>query len=252
VILAAEGQKERSSEHFDAPAPRLSDRHFDGRSARRRQNLAVNRPGSHLQFALRREEIIRRDDPPLDEFEPENSIGCTQHAGGRAGDRPRCMSAAVPISFNPMNLCATALRLGGILALLSAPAVGKQMPVSAGLALLIARHAAAHQVPETLAYRIIKRESGFNPKVHHLVYWGLMQISGASARSMGYRGPLEGLLDPDTNLTYGMPYLANAYIVARGNQGRAMMLYKQGYYPDAKREGLLGVLHSAAFAKPPP
>jgi hypothetical protein len=47
-----------------------------------------------------------------------------------------------------------------------------------------------------------------------------------------------------------MLYLANAYIVARGNQRRAMTLYRQGYYPEAKRAGLLGVLHSAAAAKP--
>ena len=114
---------------------------------------------------------------------------------------------------------------------------------------MIARHAAEHKVPETLVYSIIKRESGFNPKAHHLAYWGLMQISGATARSMGYRGPLEGLLDADTNLTYAMPYLANAYIVAHGDSRLAMRFYSTGYYFDAKRKGLLGALHNAAAAK---
>ncbi len=67
-------------------------------------------------------------------------------------------------------------------------------------------------------YRVAQRESGFNPKVHHLSYWGLMQISASTARSMGYNGPLEGLLDANTNLTYAIRYLAGAYNAAHGNE----------------------------------
>ena len=148
-----------------------------------------------------------------------------------------------------MKKSTTAAYFGAFLIVLSTPGAAKQLPVPADLAPLIARHAAEHNVPEALVYSIIKRESGFNPKAHHRVYWGLMQISGATARSMGYRGPLQGLLDADTNLTYAMPYLANAYIVAQGNSRLAMQFYSNGYYFDAKRKGLLGALHSAATAK---
>lgn len=136
--------------------------------------------------------------------------------------------------------------------MLAAPTMAKQPASSADLALLIDRHAREHQVPETLVNRVIERESGFNPKAHHRVYWGLMQISGSTARSMGYLGPLDGLLDADTNLTYAMPYLANAYIVAHGDERRALMLYSRGYYLEAKHKGLLRALHTAASAKPIP
>lgn len=162
---------------------------------------------------------------------------------------PRPTIAKLTPEFHGMQRFAKAVRLGGFLVLLASPGVAKQLPVPADLAPLIARHSAEHQVPETLVERVIRRESGFNPKLHHRAFWGLMQISGATARGMGYRGPLEGLLDPDTNLTYGVLYLANAYIVARGDQHRAAALYSRGYYTEAKRKGLLGSLHSTALAK---
>ena len=46
---------------------------------------------------------------------------------------------------------------------------------------------------------------------------------------MGYRGSAEGLLDPATNLTYAVRYLAGAYRAAGGNESRAAALYTQGY-----------------------
>lgn len=37
--------------------------------------------------------------------------------------------------------------------------------------------------------------------------WGLMQIMGGTARSMGYKGTIAKLLDPKTNLEWGVRYL---------------------------------------------
>ena len=54
---------------------------------------------------------------------------------------------------------------------------------------------------------------------------------------MGYRGSAEGLLDPATNLTYAVRYLAGAYRAAGGNESRAAALYTQGYDGEAKRRG---------------
>ncbi len=82
---------------------------------------------------------------------------------------------------------------------------------------LIARHAAANNVPEDLVRRVIKRESGGNPRVVSAGNYGLMQIKLATARSMGYTGNAAGLLDADTNMTYAVKYLAGAYHVAGGN-----------------------------------
>jgi len=65
---------------------------------------------------------------------------------------------------------------------------------------------------------------------------GLMQIKLATARGLGYSGDAEGLRDPDTNLAYGVKYLAGAYRAADGNHDRAMHYYAAGYYWAAKRQ----------------
>jgi soluble lytic murein transglycosylase-like protein len=109
---------------------------------------------------------------------------------------------------------------------------------------LVAQHAKAHGIPETLVHRIIKRESGYNPLASNRGNFGLMQIRYATARGMGYRGAVSGLLDANTNLTYAVPYLANAYRVAGGNPDRAVALYAGGYYYEAKRKGLLHTLRT--------
>ncbi len=103
---------------------------------------------------------------------------------------------------------------------------------------MIARHAAAEGVPEALVHRVVIRESRYRP---HVVgaggAMGLMQIKYSTARAMGYTGSAAGLLDPDTNLTYAVRYLAGAYRVAHGNFDRSVMNYARGYYDGAKREG---------------
>jgi soluble lytic murein transglycosylase-like protein len=104
---------------------------------------------------------------------------------------------------------------------------------------LIARHAAANNIPEDLVRRIIKRESGGNPRVVSQGNYGLMQIKLATARSMGYTGGAAGLLDADTNMTYAVKYLAGAYHVAGGNTGRAVHYYAAGYYYAAKGQNRL-------------
>ena len=102
---------------------------------------------------------------------------------------------------------------------------------------LIARHAAANNLPEDLVRRVIKRESGGNPRVISRGNYGLMQIKLATARSMGYRGGAAGLLDADTNMTYAVKYLAGAYHVADGDPSRAVHYYAAGYYYAAKGKG---------------
>jgi soluble lytic murein transglycosylase-like protein len=111
---------------------------------------------------------------------------------------------------------------------------------------LVAQHAKANGVPEALVHRIIARESGYNPRAARGGNLGLMQIQYETARGMGYTGPASGLLDANTNLTYAVPYLANAYKVAGGDHARAVSLYAGGYYYVAKRKGLLRELRTGA------
>ena len=107
---------------------------------------------------------------------------------------------------------------------------------------LIAKYALQYGIPERLMRRIIVRESGYNAAARNGPYYGLMQISHATARGMGYSGQPGGLLDAETNLRYAGKYLSGAYITARGNEDQAVRFYANGYYYDAKRQGLLEVV----------
>jgi soluble lytic murein transglycosylase-like protein len=135
------------------------------------------------------------------------------------------------------------LVLGCALAACAMPAAASDR---ATINALVAQHAKVHGVPEALVHRIIQRESSYNPRASSRGNLGLMQIRYDTARGMGYTGPASGLLDANTNLTYAVPYLANAYRVAGGSPNRAVSLYTGGYYYVAKRKGLLRELRTAA------
>jgi soluble lytic murein transglycosylase-like protein len=128
-----------------------------------------------------------------------------------------------------------------LLAAAASPALSQQPADTNGnLAALIARHAAANNVPESLVRRVIHRESRGNPRAVSKGNFGLMQIRVGTARGLGYRGDARGLLDADTNMTYAVKYLAGAYKAAGGNEGRAVSYYASGYYFVAKRKGMTG------------
>lgn len=103
----------------------------------------------------------------------------------------------------------------------------------------------AHGVPETLIHRVIMRESKYAPHLTNHGHYGLMQIKLETAKGMGYGGGAKGLLDGETNLTYAIPYLANAWLAADHDENRAVQLYAGGYYYVAKRKGLIGKLRTA-------
>jgi soluble lytic murein transglycosylase-like protein len=94
---------------------------------------------------------------------------------------------------------------------------------------LVASHAAAHGLPPSLVHRVIMRESRYNPRAVSKGNYGMMQIRLGTARAMGYQGSAAGLLDPNTNMTYAVKYLAGAYRAAGGNPDRAVALYASGY-----------------------
>ena len=103
---------------------------------------------------------------------------------------------------------------------------------------LIAEHARANKVPEAFVHRVVKRESNYNARAKGGSALGLMQIKHATARGLGYSGDAAGLYDPDTNLKYGIAYLAGAYRAAKGDLEQAYRYYNRGYYYVAKRLGI--------------
>lgn len=99
--------------------------------------------------------------------------------------------------------------------------------------------ATRNDVPVTLVQRVVIRESTHRPGARNGPYYGLMQILPATARSMGFRGVPEDLLDAETNLKYAVRYLRGAWLVSGGDESEAVMWYARGYYFEAKRLGLL-------------
>ncbi len=94
---------------------------------------------------------------------------------------------------------------------------------------LIARHAAERGVPADLADAVVRLESNYNPQARNGGNLGLTQISFATARAYGYSGSREGLFDPETNLTFGIRYLAEAYRLAGGDTCGTILRYQAGH-----------------------
>jgi soluble lytic murein transglycosylase-like protein len=123
---------------------------------------------------------------------------------------------------------------------------GFSIAEKAGLADMTRKYARQHGIPLALLHRIIMRESKYCPRLVNRRYFGLMQITPATARSMGYHGAPKGLLDPETNLAYAAPYLANAWALADGDMDRAVRLYASGYYYTAKSKNMLSQMRDAS------
>jgi soluble lytic murein transglycosylase-like protein len=109
------------------------------------------------------------------------------------------------------------------------PIAPRDLDPRGAFAAMVSRHAQANGVPESLVHRVIMRESRYNPRAVSRGNYGLMQIRLQTARAMGYGGPASGLLDPETNLTYAVRYLAGAYRAAGGNANRSVSYYAGGY-----------------------
>ena len=172
---------------------------------------------------------VAGDDPVL-----PDSVAVTPSIFSLAQEQDEMVAVAEPAAYSaPVSAGAAALA-----AVSSAPA-GKVAARSPELDTLIARYAGQHEIPVELLRRVVRRESTFNPAARNGPYWGLMQILPQTARTMGYDGPPEGLLDAETNLKYAGRYLRGAYIVAEGDHDLAVRYYARGYYYDAKRKGLL-------------
>ena len=132
-----------------------------------------------------------------------------------------------------LNLASLAVVAG---VLVAPPAAAQQR---AQYESLVAVHAKANNVPEALVHRVIVRESKYHPDlVGRGGTIGLMQIKLATARGVGYTGDAAGLRDPETNLIYGVKYLAGAWRAANGDHARAMRYYAGGYYHAAKQQRL--------------
>jgi soluble lytic murein transglycosylase-like protein len=138
--------------------------------------------------------------------------------------------------------------LASAFALAALPAFAQAQP-RADYQAMAAYHAKANDVPYDLVHRVIMRESKYDASLMGRGgAIGLMQIKLPTARGVGYSGTAEGLRDANTNLLYGIKYLAGAYRAAHGDHNRTVRYYAGGYYYIAKQQR--HQLASAARQKP--
>ena len=99
-----------------------------------------------------------------------------------------------------------------------------------GYSALIAKYAKQNGVAVELATAVIQIESNFNPRTRGSAgEIGLMQIKPATARLMGYTGRSKGLYDPETNIKFGMKYLAMAQNLGGGPTCNTILKYNAGH-----------------------
>lgn len=95
---------------------------------------------------------------------------------------------------------------------------------------IVARYAASYGVPVSLAKAVIRVESNYQPHVTGSAgEVGLMQIKPSTARMLGYAGSVKGLYDPETNIKYGMKYLAMARELGGGTTCGTILKYNAGH-----------------------
>lgn len=150
----------------------------------------------------------------------------------RRGCRARDTREPPKTTGSPMRLLLAALLAAAV------PATAFAQEARDNIDALIAEHARANKVPAAFVHRVVKRESNYNARAKGGSALGLMQIKHATARGLGYSGDAAGLYDPDTNLKYGIAYLAGAYRAAKGDLEQAYRYYNRGYYYVAKRLGI--------------
>jgi soluble lytic murein transglycosylase-like protein len=95
---------------------------------------------------------------------------------------------------------------------------------------LIAKHAAANGVPFELADAVVRIESTYKPHVSNAGALGLMQIKPSTARGLGFSGASGDLYSAETNIRFGMKYLAQVYRKSGGDVCGTVMRYQSGAY----------------------
>ncbi|MBS9720931.1 transglycosylase SLT domain-containing protein [Tianweitania sp. BSSL-BM11] len=109
-------------------------------------------------------------------------------------------------------------------------AVAKAVVKGRKFSTIVSRYASAYGVPVSLAHAVISVESNYRQDARGSAgEIGLMQIKPATARMLGYTGSTKGLYDPDTNIKYGMKYLAKAHDLGGGTTCGTILKYNAGH-----------------------
>jgi hypothetical protein len=111
-----------------------------------------------------------------------------------------------------------------------APQVPDVPPDMFSYSVIVARYASEYGVPAALANAVMRVESNYKPRSRGRAgEIGLMQIKVGTARMVGYSGSASGLFDPETNIKFGIKYLAMAYRLSGGDTCGTILRYNAGH-----------------------
>src|SRR5882757_3082188 len=96
--------------------------------------------------------------------------------------------------------------------------------------MLVEKEAGRAGLAPEIAEAVLAVESGYNPAaIGGVGEIGLMQLLPSTARMLGFSGSLSDLAVPETNVHYGVTYLAAAWRLAGGDLCTAVMKYRAGH-----------------------
>ncbi|MBT9290142.1 transglycosylase SLT domain-containing protein [Prosthecodimorpha staleyi] len=176
--------------------------------------IALGKPAPDLPAGVARE-------PPVPEAEP---VPFALAAVDRAGVDP-----------SPPDPAARALEHATPTPKPSRAATGE--PDDGRVRSLIQREAEALKVPPKLALAVFETESGLDAgKRGPDGRVGVTQVSYRIATALGYKGSAKALAEPETNIRWGMKYLAGAYRRADGDICRTTMKFQGGHYVEKQTQ----------------
>jgi soluble lytic murein transglycosylase-like protein len=95
---------------------------------------------------------------------------------------------------------------------------------------IVSRYAEDAGIPDTLVRAVVRVESDWDQSMTGLAgEIGLMQIKPETAHDMGFVEEDEKLYDPDTNIRWGVRYLAEAWRLANGDLCQTILKYNAGH-----------------------
>jgi len=102
-------------------------------------------------------------------------------------------------------------------------------PTRARLLPMLQAEAIRQGVPPALADAVAMVETGYTENaVGTSGEIGLMQVMPATAAMLGFAGSSTDLFKPETNIHFGVAYLARAWAASGGNVCKALMKYRAG------------------------
>jgi soluble lytic murein transglycosylase-like protein len=95
---------------------------------------------------------------------------------------------------------------------------------------IASQYAEAAGIPDALVQAVVRVESDWDQSMTGFAgEVGLMQIRPQTAREMGFAEEEDKLYDPETNIRWGVRYLAEAWRLAGGNVCQTVLKYNSGH-----------------------